>query len=126
MRIRALIMDGGQHVNIVVSVWVNLATQQFQLTVTQVGAMPVETFASGGVHHAPLAFQSVRNAKGKLVPLHNTGRRVISANVAAQLTYALQGVVQHGTGTSASLAPAAQVAGKTGTAELVSTVPKNP
>ena len=36
------------------------------------------------------------------------------------------GVVQHGTGTSASLAPAAQVAGKTGTAELVSTVPKNP
>jgi cell division protein FtsI/penicillin-binding protein 2 len=36
------------------------------------------------------------------------------------------GVVQHGTGTSASLAPTAQVAGKTGTAELVSTVPKNP
>jgi hypothetical protein len=43
-------MDGGQHMNIDVSVWVNVATQQFQLTVIQVGAMPVETFASGGVN----------------------------------------------------------------------------
>jgi len=42
-------MDGGQHMNIDVSVWVNVATQQFQLTVIQVGAMPVETFSSGGV-----------------------------------------------------------------------------
>jgi hypothetical protein len=45
-----LIMDHGQHMNIDVSVWVNVATQQFQLTVIQVGAMPVETFASGGVN----------------------------------------------------------------------------
>jgi hypothetical protein len=45
-----LIMDGGQRMNIDVSVWVNVATQQFQLTVIQVGAMPVETFASGGVN----------------------------------------------------------------------------
>jgi hypothetical protein len=44
-----LIMDGGQHMNVDVSVWVNVATQQFQLTVIQVGAMPVETFSSGGV-----------------------------------------------------------------------------
>jgi hypothetical protein len=44
-----LIMDHGQHMTIDVSVWVNVATQQFQLTVIQVGAMPVETFASGGV-----------------------------------------------------------------------------
>jgi hypothetical protein len=42
-------MDGGQHMNIDVNVWVNLATQRFQLTVIQVGAMPVETFSSGGV-----------------------------------------------------------------------------
>jgi hypothetical protein len=45
-----LIMDGGQRMSIDVSVWVNVATQQFQLTVIQVGAMPVETFASGGVN----------------------------------------------------------------------------
>jgi hypothetical protein len=44
-----LIMDGGQHMAITVSVWVNVATQQFQLTVIQVGAMPVETFSTGGV-----------------------------------------------------------------------------
>jgi hypothetical protein len=44
-----LIMDGGQHMAIDVSVWVNVETQQFQLTVIQVGAMPVETFSSGGV-----------------------------------------------------------------------------
>ncbi len=44
-----LITDGGQRMNIDVSVWVNVATQEFQLTVAQVGAMPVETFASGGV-----------------------------------------------------------------------------
>jgi hypothetical protein len=44
-----LIMDGDQRMNIDVSVWVNVATQEFQLTVIQVGAMPVETFSSGGV-----------------------------------------------------------------------------
>lgn len=44
-----LIMDGGQHASIDVNVWVNVATQQFQLTVIQVGALPVETFSSGGV-----------------------------------------------------------------------------
>jgi hypothetical protein len=44
-----LIMDHGQRVNIDVSVWVNVETQEFQLTVLQVGALPVETFSSGGV-----------------------------------------------------------------------------
>jgi hypothetical protein len=42
-------MDGGQHQPIHVSVWANVATQQFQLTVVEVGAMPVETFVSGGI-----------------------------------------------------------------------------
>jgi penicillin-binding protein 1A len=95
--------------------------QACAITLGSVGFTPLEmtdvyaTFASGGIHHAPQAFESVRNAKGKLVPLKNTGRRVISANVAAQLTYALQGVVQHGTGTAAALGTR-PVAGKTGTA----------
>jgi hypothetical protein len=44
-----LITDGGHRMNIDVSVWANVATQQFQLTVVQVGAMPVETFSSGGI-----------------------------------------------------------------------------
>jgi hypothetical protein len=44
-----LIMDGGRHQSIHVSVWANVATQQFQLTVVEVGAMPLETFTSGGI-----------------------------------------------------------------------------
>jgi penicillin-binding protein 1A len=75
------------------------------------------TFASGGVHHAPQAFQTVRGAKGKLIkPRGGKGQRVLSPNVVAQLTYALQGVVQHGTGAAAALG-SRPVAGKTGTAE---------
>ena len=44
-----LITDNGQHMPIHVSVWANVATQQFQLTVAGIGSMPVETFVSGGV-----------------------------------------------------------------------------
>ncbi|HZT94330.1 MAG TPA: transglycosylase domain-containing protein [Gaiellaceae bacterium] len=93
------------------------------ITLGSVGFTPLEltdvyaTFADGGIHHAPQAFEQVRGANGKIIQsLSTTGRRVISANVAAQLTYALQGVVQHGTGTAAALG-ARPVAGKTGTAE---------
>jgi penicillin-binding protein 1A len=92
------------------------------ITLGSVGFTPLEmtdvyaTFASGGIHHPPQAFETVRGPSGKLIPLKDTGRRVLSANVAAQLTYALQGVVQHGTGTAAQLG-ARPVAGKTGTAE---------
>jgi hypothetical protein len=44
-----LIMDGGRHQSIEVSVWANVATQQFQLMVAEVATMPVETFVSGGI-----------------------------------------------------------------------------
>ncbi len=48
-----VIMDGGQRVNIDVSVWVNVATQQFQLTVLDLAPSPIalqtETFSSGAV-----------------------------------------------------------------------------
>ena len=91
------------------------------ITLGSVGFTPLEmtdvyaTFAAGGVHHAPQAFQTVR-ANGKVIPLNSKAQRVLTPNVAAQLTYALQGVVQHGTGTAASLG-SRPVAGKTGTAE---------
>jgi penicillin-binding protein 1A len=92
------------------------------ITLGSVGFTPLEmadvyaTFADGGVHHDPIAFQSVRGANGKELPLPNKGTRVLTAGVVAQLDYALQGVVQHGTGTAAALG-ARPVAGKTGTAE---------
>ncbi len=93
------------------------------ITLGSVGFTPLEltdvyaTFADGGVHHDPEAFESVRSANGKVIEkLTTKGTRVLSPSVTDQLTYALQGVVQHGTGTAASLG-ARPVAGKTGTAE---------
>jgi penicillin-binding protein 1A len=92
------------------------------ITLGAVGFTPLEltdvyaTFASGGVHHAPQAFESVRGANGHILEkLTTKGRRVLSTNVAAQLTTALEGVVTHGTGTAAAIGR--PVAGKTGTAE---------
>ena len=93
------------------------------MTLGSVGFTPLEltdvyaTFASGGIHHAPQAFESVRGPRGKLLEkLSTSGQRVLGRNVAAEVTYALQGVVQHGTGTAAALG-SRPVAGKTGTAE---------
>jgi penicillin-binding protein 1A len=91
------------------------------ITLGSVGFTPLEmtdvyaTFASGGVHHDPQAFESIRGPKGNEIPLKSTARRVLTTNVAAQLTYALQGVVRGGTGTAAALGTR-PVAGKTGTA----------
>lgn len=101
----------------------NYFPQACAITLGSVGFTPLEltdvyaTFANGGVHHAPQAFEVVRGANGKVLErLSTKGQRALSPNVAAQLTYALEGVVQHGTGTAASLG-ARPVAGKTGTAE---------
>ena len=93
------------------------------ITLGSVGFTPLEltdvyaTFADGGIHHDPQAFESVLGANGKVLQkLTTKGRRVLSPSVADQVTYALEGVVQHGTGTAAALG-ARPVAGKTGTAE---------
>jgi len=97
--------------------------QACAITLGSVGFTPLEmtdvyaTFASGGVQHDPQAFEFIRGANGKVLDrLSTKGTRVLDHNVAAELTYALQGVVQHGTGTAAALG-ARPVAGKTGTAE---------
>ena len=44
-----LTMDGGQHVGIDVTVWANVLTQKFQLTVAGLPPMPEESFMSGGI-----------------------------------------------------------------------------
>ncbi|HET9116141.1 MAG TPA: transglycosylase domain-containing protein [Gaiellaceae bacterium] len=92
------------------------------MTLGAVGFTPLEmtdvyaTFASGGIHHAPQAFESVRGPNGKVIESISTkGKRILGPNVVAELTYALQGVIQHGTGTAAAIGRPA--AGKTGTAE---------
>ncbi|MGH2933783.1 MAG: transglycosylase domain-containing protein, partial [Gaiellaceae bacterium] len=74
------------------------------------------TLAAHGIHHAPQAFELVRAPNGKVIGrLNAPGARAISRSVADQVTYALEGVVQHGTGTAAYFGRPA--AGKTGTAE---------
>jgi penicillin-binding protein 1A len=74
------------------------------------------TLAARGIHHAPQAFQLVRGPGGDtLGKLVSKGDRALPTNVADLVTYALEGVVQRGTGTAAGFGRPA--AGKTGTAE---------
>jgi penicillin-binding protein 1A len=96
--------------------------QACAITLGSVGFTPLEltdvyaTFASGGIHHEPQAFEVVRGPRGRVMKrLTTKGQRAIDTNVAAEVTYALQGVVRGGTGTAASLG-SRPVAGKTGTA----------
>ncbi|HET8525137.1 MAG TPA: transglycosylase domain-containing protein [Actinomycetota bacterium] len=76
------------------------------------------TLADGGVYHEPTPVRSVRGSDGDVVgrPVDRRGERVLSPNVADTVTWALQGVVDHGTGTAAALG-SRPVAGKTGTAQ---------
>jgi penicillin-binding protein 1A len=74
------------------------------------------TLAARGIHHAPQAFELVRGPGGAtLGSLDTKGQRALSTNTADLVTYALEGVVQHGTATAAGFGRPA--AGKTGTAE---------
>jgi penicillin-binding protein 1A len=75
------------------------------------------TLAARGIHHPPQAIALVRTPDGKVIGrLKTQGDRALPQNTADLVTYALQGVVQHGTGTAAGLG-GRPVAGKTGTAE---------
>jgi penicillin-binding protein 1A len=75
------------------------------------------TLAARGRHHDPQAFELVRGPRdGVIGKLNAPGAQTIARNTADTVTYALQGVVTHGTGVAAGLG-ARPVAGKTGTAE---------
>jgi penicillin-binding protein A len=71
------------------------------------------TIANGGVRREPTLIAGQVNPPA----------RAISPRVAATMTQLMIGVVAHGTGAAASLAPSVVVAGKTGTAELGNTIP---
>jgi penicillin-binding protein 1A len=92
------------------------------ITLGSVGFTPLEltdvyaTIASGGIHHAPQAFQTVVGPHSKVLSQISTaGKDVLPPNIAAELQYALEGVITSGTGTAANIGRPA--AGKTGTAE---------
>jgi penicillin-binding protein 1A len=75
------------------------------------------TLAARGLHRDPQAFELVRGPRGGVIgKLNAPGAQTIPQNTADTVTYALQGVVTHGTGVAAGLG-ARPVAGKTGTAE---------
>jgi penicillin-binding protein 1A len=74
------------------------------------------TLAARGVHHAPQAIAEIRTAKGKvLYRMPAKGDQALAENDADLVTYALQGVVQFGTGTAANIGR--PQAGKTGTGQ---------
>jgi peptidoglycan glycosyltransferase len=79
-------------------------------------AVVADTIASGGMRHPPTLIERSVTAPGI---------RVTSRRVARIVEKLMIGVVRYGTGTAASLAPVT-VAGKTGTAELRSTVGQPP
>jgi penicillin-binding protein 1A len=74
------------------------------------------TLAARGRHRDPQAFELVRGPSGGVIgTLKAPGAQTIQRNTADLVTYALEGVVSHGTGTAAYFGRPA--AGKTGTAE---------
>jgi penicillin-binding protein 1A len=75
------------------------------------------TLAARGVRRWATPVHAVRDASGAVLDRTTSGRgkRVISANDADLVTYALQNVIRYGTGTSANIGRPA--AGKTGTAQ---------
>src|SRR4029079_13677887 len=74
----------------------------------------VQTIASRGIRHRPT-----------LLPGHPPGKpvRVVPSKVAREMRTMMLAVVRYGTGVRAAI-PGTTVAGKTGTAELESTVPR--
>src|SRR5262249_29755024 len=69
-----------------------------------------------GVHHVPFGISLVASPKGTtLIKTAVKGSQVIAENDADLVTSALQGVIEHGTGTAAAIGRPA--AGKTGTAQ---------
>ena len=83
------------------------------LTTPLLMAQSAQAVADGGVMREPVLESGGRPARPP--------RRVMRPETADRLRRLMIAVVQDGTGTSASLAPDAQVAGKTGTAELENT-----
>ncbi|MFA1548367.1 transglycosylase domain-containing protein [Actinomadura chokoriensis] len=75
------------------------------------------TFASEGVHRTPFVVKSVTDNEDHKRTFTEKGKRALSAQNARDATYAMQKVVEGGTGTNAQLPDGRDVAGKTGTTD---------
>jgi len=81
-------------------------------------ASVAQTIANGGVHCEPTAILSVTGVDGTeyAVPPKECSR-ALSADIAAGITYAMETVVEQGSGTTAQLKGGRPAAGKTGTSQ---------
>ncbi|MWA04797.1 carboxypeptidase [Actinomadura sp. LD22] len=75
------------------------------------------TFADEGVFRQPYVVKSVTDNEGRARKFAEKGDRAFGTQVARDATYAMQQVVQGGTGTGAQLPDGRDVAGKTGTTD---------
>lgn len=75
------------------------------------------TFANGGEHVETHVVREVLNKEGENERPEPESNQALSQDTAADVTYALQQVVQSGTGTTAALPDGRPVAGKTGTTD---------
>ncbi|MFD0775410.1 transglycosylase domain-containing protein, partial [Streptomonospora algeriensis] len=75
------------------------------------------TFANGGEHVETHVVRKVLNKEGENERPEPESNQALSQETAANVSYALQQVVQSGTGTSAALPDGRPVAGKTGTTD---------
>nr|WP_017539589.1 transglycosylase domain-containing protein [Nocardiopsis halophila] len=98
----------------------NIALGTYQVTALD-QASGFSTFANGGVHMPRHMVTGVEGDDGELrsedAALLQEGTRAFGEGVAADATYAMQQVVDGGTGSSAALADGRPVAGKTGTTD---------
>ena len=76
-----------------------------------------QTFQTRGMHIEPRVIRKITQNNSVLVDDRPKSTRVIDRSVAEKVNYALQQVVEEGSGTRAAL-PQAQVWGKTGTTDL--------
>ncbi len=85
------------------------------------------TIANQGIKYSPILIQKIENADGEVVCWYpvdgvcqasegRAGEPVLDPNIANQVTFAMQGVVDGGTGRAAAV-PGIAVAGKTGTTQ---------
>ncbi|MFA6988751.1 MAG: PBP1A family penicillin-binding protein [Candidatus Gastranaerophilaceae bacterium] len=102
--------------------------RNFSILLGSFGVSPLElataysTFARDGVYIEPIAIRKIENTKGQLIEINNPAPvRVVESKYVRWLNSILMDVIETGTGTFAKQ-EGRQVAGKTGTTDMVKDV----